>query len=193
MFLLATPFPLGEVKNLRLQHDNSGGHPSWYLNKVTIQDLQTRQVWHFFCDCWLSADREDGLTKKTFNAAKNNEIASFRSELSRFIVLSRTSTGFRDEHIWVSVLDPPSRSPFTRAQRVSCCMSLLLCTMAINIAFWNIPIDKDSAVVFSFGKLWSLSLVIVHNSSFSSIGVFLVYLCVLEILHFTLMLHTKIK
>lgn len=30
VFLLATPFPLGEVRNLRLQHDNSGGHPSWY-------------------------------------------------------------------------------------------------------------------------------------------------------------------
>lgn len=30
MFLLSTPFPLGEVRHLRLQHDNSGGHPSWY-------------------------------------------------------------------------------------------------------------------------------------------------------------------
>lgn len=30
VFLLATPFPLGEVRNLRLQHDNSGGCPSWY-------------------------------------------------------------------------------------------------------------------------------------------------------------------
>lgn len=29
MFLLATPFPLGELRNIRLQHDNSGGHPSW--------------------------------------------------------------------------------------------------------------------------------------------------------------------
>lgn len=61
-----------------------------YINKVTIQDLQTRQVWHFLCDCWLSADRGDGMTKKTFNAAKNNEIASFRSELDRFTVLKRT-------------------------------------------------------------------------------------------------------
>ncbi|XP_042266749.1 polycystic kidney disease protein 1-like 2 [Thunnus maccoyii] len=148
MFLLATPFPLGEVRNLRLQHDNSGGHPSWYINKVTIQDLQTRHVFHFLCQCWLSADRGDGMTKKTFNAAKNNEIASFRN-----IFQSRTSTGFRDEHIWVSIVDPPSRSPFTRAQRVSCCMSLLLCTMAINIAFWNIPTDEDSPVLFSFGSL----------------------------------------
>lgn len=61
-----------------------------YINKVTIQDLQTRQVWHFLCDCWLSADRGDGMTKKTFNAAKNNEIASFRSELDHFTILKQT-------------------------------------------------------------------------------------------------------
>ncbi|XP_034536415.1 polycystic kidney disease protein 1-like 2 [Notolabrus celidotus] len=148
VFLLATPFPLGEVRNIRLQHNNSGGRPSWYINKVTIQDLQTRHVVHFFCDCWLSDDRGDGMTKKTFNAAKSNEIASFRN-----IFHSRTTTGFRDEHIWVSIVDPPSRSPFTRAQRVSCCMSLLLCTMAINIAFWNLPVDENSPVVLSLGSL----------------------------------------
>ncbi|XP_017296730.1 polycystic kidney disease protein 1-like 2 [Kryptolebias marmoratus] len=148
MFLLATPFPLGDMRTLRLQHDNSGGNPSWYISKVFVQDLQSRNVWHFFCNCWLSADRGDGATKKTFNAAKNNEIASFRN-----IFQSRTSTGFRDEHIWVSIVDPPSRSPFTRAQRVSCCMCLLLCTMAINIAFWNIPVDESSPLLFSLGSL----------------------------------------
>ncbi|KAF7212109.1 transcript variant X2 [Nothobranchius furzeri] len=148
MFLLSTPFPLGDMRNLRLQHDNSGGNPSWYVNKVIVQDLQSRNVWHFFCNCWLSSDQGDGMTKKTFNAAKNNEIASFMN-----IFQSRTSTGFRDEHIWVSIVDPPSRSPFTRAQRVSCCMCLLLCTMAINIAFWNIPVDESSPVLFSIGSM----------------------------------------
>ncbi|XP_062417998.1 polycystin-1-like protein 2 [Pungitius pungitius] len=148
IFLLATPFPLGEMRNLRLQHDNSGGHPSWYINKVTIQDLQTHHVFHFFCECWLSSDHGDNMTKKTFNAAKNNEVTSFRN-----IFHSRTSNGFRDEHIWVSIVDPPSRSPFTRAQRVSCCMCLLLCTMAINIAFWNIPKNENSPVLVSFGSL----------------------------------------
>lgn len=155
-----------------------------YINKVIIQDLQTRHVWHFFCNCWLSADREDGMTKKTFNAAKNNEIASFRSDFDLFTTLelsnsekvvlliivimdfcfssvrnifqTRTSTGFRDEHIWMSIVSPPSRSPFTRAQRVSCCMSLLLCTMAINIAFWNIPLDPNSQIIFALGKLQRL-------------------------------------
>lgn len=82
----------------------------------------------------------------------------FFSFLVRNIFQSRTSTGFRDEHIWVSIVDPPSRSPFTRAQRVSCCMSLLLCTMAINIAFWNIPVDPNSAVVVSIGGCIAFNL-----------------------------------
>ncbi|XP_028296406.1 polycystic kidney disease protein 1-like 2 [Gouania willdenowi] len=147
MFILATPFPLGDLQTLRLQHDNSGSHPAWYINKVVVQDLQTHRVWHFLCNCWLSAEKDAGITKKTFNAAKTHEIASFRN-----IFQSRTWTGFRDEHIWVSIMDPPSRSPFTRAQRVSCCMCLLLCTMAINIAFWNLPEDKNAAVLFSIGS-----------------------------------------
>uniref|UniRef100_A0A4W5Q542 PLAT domain-containing protein n=1 Tax=Hucho hucho TaxID=62062 RepID=A0A4W5Q542_9TELE len=139
LFLVTTPFPLGELTGIQLCHDNSGGHPSWYLNKVTIQDLQRQKVWHFLSSSWLSSDRGEGLTKKTLNAAKKNEIRSFRN-----IFQTRTSTGFRDQHIWVSIVDPPWRSPFTRAQRVSCCMSLLLCTMAINIAFWKIPKNQQS-------------------------------------------------
>lgn len=47
---------------------------------MTVQDLQTRHMWHFFCECWLSSERGDGMTKKTFNAAKVNEVASFRLE-----------------------------------------------------------------------------------------------------------------
>lgn len=87
-------------------------------------------------------------------SADSNLLSSFVFKFISFyrnIFQSRTSTGFRDEHIWVSIVDPPSRSPFTRAQRVSCCMSLLLCTMAINIAFWNLPVDETSPVIFSFG------------------------------------------
>ncbi|XP_046897808.1 polycystic kidney disease protein 1-like 2 isoform X2 [Hypomesus transpacificus] len=148
VFLLATPYPLGELQSLRLWHNNEGENPSWYVDKVTVQDLQTRKVCHFLCSSWLSAEKGEGLTKKTFTPAKNNEIASFRN-----IFQNRTAFGFRDEHIWVSVVDPPWRSPFTRAQRVSCCMSLLLCTMAINIAFWNIPKDGNSPIILKIGSL----------------------------------------
>ncbi|KAL4613560.1 hypothetical protein GN956_G22471 [Arapaima gigas] len=148
MFLLTTPFPLGELQSIRVSHDNSGGHPSWYLSKIMVQDLQTRQYWHFLCSTWLSSTKGEGMIKRTFHVAQNSQITSFGN-----IFQTRTSTGFRDEHIWVSVVDPPRRSPFTRAQRVSCCMCILLCTMAINIMFWNVPQDKNSPVIFSIGSI----------------------------------------
>lgn len=43
MFLLATPFPLGKLQNLRLQHDNSGGHPSWYW-KQSMSIVRTTTI-----------------------------------------------------------------------------------------------------------------------------------------------------
>ncbi|XP_062404707.1 polycystin-1-like protein 2 [Sardina pilchardus] len=81
MFVLSTPFSLGELQGIRLWHDNAGGHPAWYLNKVTIQDLQTRKVWHFLCYTWLSSNKGDELIKRTFTPAKKNELASFRHAL----------------------------------------------------------------------------------------------------------------
>uniref|UniRef100_W5MAE3 PLAT domain-containing protein n=1 Tax=Lepisosteus oculatus TaxID=7918 RepID=W5MAE3_LEPOC len=148
LFLLSTAFSLGELQNIRLWHDNTGGHPSWYVDKVVVQDVQTRQCWHFLCSTWLSSSKGDRMTDRTFNPAKKNEITSFSN-----IFQSKATIGFRDEHIWISILDPPKRSPFTRVQRVSCCMCLLLCTMAINIIFFNLPADSSSPVLISIGSV----------------------------------------
>ncbi|GCC27688.1 hypothetical protein chiPu_0006114 [Chiloscyllium punctatum] len=49
----------------------------------------------------------------------------------------KTSESFTDQHIWFSIFARPPRSSFTRVQRVSCCFSLLLCTMLTNIMFWG--------------------------------------------------------
>lgn len=48
MFLLATPFPLGEVKNIRLQHDNSGGRPSWYCRLHFNENKSNNNVCHHY-------------------------------------------------------------------------------------------------------------------------------------------------
>lgn len=29
IFMLSTPFPLGELQNIKLWHDNTGGDPDW--------------------------------------------------------------------------------------------------------------------------------------------------------------------
>ncbi|KAA0723908.1 Polycystic kidney disease protein 1-like 2 PC1-like 2 protein [Triplophysa tibetana] len=160
VFLLSIPFSLGTLESIEIWHDNSSGDPDWYLNRLTVQDLQTQEITHFLCSTWLRGES----CKRTFNSAKNNEIASFGD-----IFQTRTSSGFRDEHIWVSVVDPPRRSPFTRVQRVACCMSLLLCTMAINIMFWNLPTDEESPVLLkigSFALTWQELIVAVESGLF---------------------------
>lgn len=55
----------------------------------------------------------------------------------------KTAKDFRDGHIWFSVISRPPCSTFTRVQRVSCCFSLLLCTMLTSIMFWGIPTDPS--------------------------------------------------
>lgn len=55
----------------------------------------------------------------------------------------KTAKDFQDGHIWFSVINCPPCSTFTRVQRVSCCFSLLLCTMLTSIMFWGIPTDPS--------------------------------------------------
>ncbi|XP_032892396.1 polycystic kidney disease protein 1-like 2 [Amblyraja radiata] len=131
-FLLATPFPLGDLTSIRLWHNNSGSSSSWYINHVIIQDPETEQRWLFFCNCWLAVDFGEFSLDKVFPVASEAEMKDFRN-----LFFMKTAESFTDQHIWFSVIARPPRSSFTRVQRVSCCFSLLLCTMLTNIMFWN--------------------------------------------------------
>ncbi|XP_067853682.1 polycystin-1-like protein 2 [Heptranchias perlo] len=131
-FLLATPFPLGNLTSIRLWHNNSGSSPSWYINHVIIQDPKTGQQWYFFCNCWLAVDVGEFVLDKIFPFASDAEMKDFRN-----LFFMKTAESLTDQHIWFSVVARPPRSSFTRVQRVSCCFSLLLCTMLTNIMFWG--------------------------------------------------------
>ncbi|XP_078399147.1 polycystin-1-like protein 2 [Cetorhinus maximus] len=135
-YLLTTLFPLGDLQNIRLWHDNSGSSPSWYVNRVTVLDLETYQRWCFLCNSWLAVDVGDCLLDKAFPVATEMDLKRFSN-----LFFMKTAKDFRDGHIWYSVLNRPPRSPFTRVQRVSCCFSLLLCTMLTSIIFWGVPKD----------------------------------------------------
>uniref|UniRef100_A0A8C7KXB5 Polycystic kidney disease 1 like 2a n=1 Tax=Oncorhynchus kisutch TaxID=8019 RepID=A0A8C7KXB5_ONCKI len=137
-FLLTTPFSLGELQSIRLWHDNSGGHPAWYINKVTVQDLETGQKWHFLCNSWLAIDMGECILDKVFPVASDIDLKKFSN-----LFFMKTAKDFRDGHIWFSVISRPPTSTFTCVQRVSCCFSLLLCTMLTSIMFWGIPTDPS--------------------------------------------------
>ncbi|XP_072588067.1 polycystin-1-like protein 2 [Vulpes vulpes] len=136
VFLLSTLFPLGELKSLRLWHDNSGDRPSWYVSRVLVHDLARDRKWHFLCNSWLSIDVGDCVLDKVFPVATEKD----RKQFSHLFFM-KTSTGFQDGHIWYSIFSCSARSNFTRVQRVSCCFSLLLCTMLTSIMFWGVPKD----------------------------------------------------
>ncbi|XP_039867914.1 polycystic kidney disease protein 1-like 2 [Simochromis diagramma] len=138
MFLLTTHFSLGELQSIRLWHDNSGDHPAWYVSKVMVQDLETGQKWHFLCNSWLAVDMEECTLDKVFPVATEVDLKRFSN-----LFFMKTAKDFRDGHIWFSVISRPPCSTFTRVQRVSCCFSLLLCTMLTSIMFWGIPTDPS--------------------------------------------------
>ncbi|KAL3307601.1 polycystic kidney disease 1-like 2, partial [Cichlidogyrus casuarinus] len=58
-FLLAVPGPLGQLKFIRLWHDNSGNgsRASWFCNYVTVTDLQTKLNSHFIVDRWFAVEK----------------------------------------------------------------------------------------------------------------------------------------
>ncbi|OWK61648.1 Polycystic kidney disease protein 1-like 2 [Lonchura striata] len=136
VFLLCTFFPLGELQSIRLWHDNSGDSPSWYVNRVLVHDLAWDQKWYFLCNSWLAIDIGECVLDKVFPVATEKDMKQFSN-----LFFMETSKGFQDGHIWYSVFSRSPRSSFTRAQRVSCCFSLLLCTMLTSIMFWGVPKD----------------------------------------------------
>uniref|UniRef100_A0A6P8J2Q7 Uncharacterized protein LOC116306425 isoform X2 n=1 Tax=Actinia tenebrosa TaxID=6105 RepID=A0A6P8J2Q7_ACTTE len=55
---------LGRIKKITIGHDSAGAAPGWFLNKVTVEDIKSREVFEFPCERWLSTDEDDGLTSR---------------------------------------------------------------------------------------------------------------------------------
>ena len=111
-----------------------------------IQDLKTNKVYNFILGDWIGVER--GSTKVTIPHTKPEDIGNFRNQEFTF----KSSRDIRDSHLWFSVFSKPCRSQFTRVQRLTCCLSLLLCTMLTSIMFHGMPTDspEDQATVANF-------------------------------------------
>ncbi|KAI8499581.1 hypothetical protein Bbelb_226320, partial [Branchiostoma belcheri] len=131
-FLVTTSLPLGALSHLHVWHDNFGHDPSWYLDRIIVTDMQedTRSI--FVGDTWFAVEEGDGKVERVLPVATDEQLTRFRTLFS-----SRTSRDFRDGHLWYSVIGRPVHSTFTRVERISCCLSLLLCTMVTNIMFFG--------------------------------------------------------
>uniref|UniRef100_A0A0G2JV34 Polycystin 1 like 3, transient receptor potential channel interacting n=1 Tax=Rattus norvegicus TaxID=10116 RepID=A0A0G2JV34_RAT len=132
VFLLSTGSWLGDLHGLRLWHDNSGNSPSWYVSQVVVSDMTVKKKCHFQCNCWLAMDLGNCERDRVFTPASRSELSSFRHLFSSTIVEK-----FTQDYLWLSVATRHPWNQFTRVQRLSCCMTLLLCDMVINVMFWK--------------------------------------------------------
>ncbi|XP_036087305.1 polycystic kidney disease protein 1-like 3 isoform X4 [Rousettus aegyptiacus] len=161
VFLLSTQSSLGELHSLRLWHDNSGVSPSWYVNEVIVSDMAGKRKWHFLCDCWLAMDLGDCERDRVFIPVSKQELFSFRHLFSSMIVEK-----FTQDNLWLSIATRQPWNQFTRVQRLTCCVTLLLCNMVINVMFWKMSSTtaKRDEQVGPFAVTWSELLVSVQTA-----------------------------
>ncbi|CAH1773828.1 unnamed protein product [Owenia fusiformis] len=149
-FLCSTPESLGQLKYIRMWHDNSGGgeNSSWYLARVLVQDIQTDDTFVFVCGKWLGVEMGDGEIERLIPAAESDTLRTFNHLFD-----DNARKRVTEDHLWFSILMRPQRSNFTRVQRVSCCLSLLFLTMIANCMFFGQENAVDNPMVISVGPL----------------------------------------
>lgn len=140
-FLVTTSETLGELAYIRIWHDNFGKDPAWFVKLISVREIDTDEVWHFVCESWLAVDEGDGMIDRIFPVTSSKELKEFRR-----LFLTKAYKDLTDSHLWFSVVWRPPLSPFTRVQRVSCCLSLLLCTMMANALWYEADKDRYTAV-----------------------------------------------
>ena len=145
-FTLTLSSSLGKLTDIRIWHDNSGSNPAWFLQEVVITDQQTETMWYFFANQWLSLDDRSGTIVLDIEAAEKDEIKSFKP-----LFHARTARSLGEGHIWISVFTRPPQNPFTRCQRLTCCLSFLFTAMVTNAMFYQF--GRTPTDTFKFGPL----------------------------------------
>ena len=140
-FVIHLPAALGDVQYVRIWHDNSGKTPSWFLSYVTIKDLQTESTLTFPCNTWFALEKGDGKIDRLLTPISYEETQTFMYSLDW-----RGSQSFSEGHMWLSVVTKPPKSKFTRVQRTTCCLCLLLSAMLVNAFFYKTDQYADPTI-----------------------------------------------
>ncbi|XP_071117914.1 uncharacterized protein [Haliotis cracherodii] len=160
-FVLTTSRRLGKLKSVVVWHDNKGKNPSWYLKEVVVLDIQTKEVWHCVYDDWLAVDKGPGFIQVEIPSLSQTNMDDHRL----YQLMLRSSQDFRNSHLWISIFSKPAYNQFTRAQRLTCGLCLLLTTMLTNIMFHGVPTDAPEDQVQSGTVALSLSGIVIGIQS----------------------------
>lgn len=143
---MTTNQKLGTAKNLQIwiETDGNNKYDSWFLEEIIVVDTATMEKYYFYVSSWLTE------TNPCLYASAITGKDVLNSSRLWPMWLRRKLT---DDHIWISVLSRPTRSVFTRVQRVSCCLSLITTSMLASAMFYRTTADESKDKVISFGPL----------------------------------------
>ena len=174
-FLLTVPSSLGKLKSIRIWHNNGGSSPSWYLSRLMIHDIQKDSKTWFLCDRWLAVEEDDGEIERNLRPASGEDLTKFN-----LLFQIEARKNLSDGHIWFSVIKRPARSNFTRVQRLSCCLCILLTTMLANAMFYQNDPSSSGAGVLKVGpisfSLQQLSIAITSSLVVLPVNLFVVWI-----------------
>ncbi|XP_077977617.1 polycystin-1-like protein 2 [Glandiceps talaboti] len=149
-YLLSVSRSLGAPTHLRIWHDSSGigDYASWYLQHVTIRDLQTGKRYYFICENWLSLTEGDGKIARSLGVSVTEAAVKFKTLFGR-----KSLEGLTDEHIWFSMFQRPTKSTFTRVQRLTCSLSILFSYLLVNAMFYRSSEGGTKTGSFAIGPI----------------------------------------
>ncbi|XP_020641421.3 polycystin family receptor for egg jelly-like [Pogona vitticeps] len=141
-FLLTTEMDLGELSSLRVWHNNCYFGSNWYLSRVKVQNTDTKQSWLFMCRKWFALGKDDCQIERTFPVTNPNVPLS---TIDTFLIM--VSHGLSNDHLWLSVFAHSIDDSFSRFQRLSCCLAILLSSLVFNIMFFSIEYEQHVHLV----------------------------------------------
>ncbi|VDK21875.1 unnamed protein product [Taenia asiatica] len=60
---------LGEVNRIRIEHDNAGPSPDWFVKSVTVKDTSSGDTWVFPCHAWISLTQGSKSLRKELKSS----------------------------------------------------------------------------------------------------------------------------
>nr|XP_047143143.1 uncharacterized protein LOC105848477 isoform X3 [Hydra vulgaris] len=130
VFIMTTHNSLGELDFIRLWHDNSGG--GWYVKNIIINDLQIKKQFVFIGRRWIAADCGPCTLDCVIPVASVDEQKNFT-----YVFISKAEQNLFDEHLWFSIFARLPKNTFTRCQRLSVAISLIMTSMMVSAMYYT--------------------------------------------------------
>ncbi|NWX18145.1 PKDRE protein, partial [Aegotheles bennettii] len=140
-FLLTTKTDLGDIFAFRIWHNNKGPSPGWFLSRAKVENISTGKTWFFMCRKWLSLDKGDHLLERTFYATTPKT----RLPRTDFFLIHLVNS-LTESHLWFSIFASVLSGTFSRLQRLSSCLAILLLNLFVNIMFFNADKNEESPI-----------------------------------------------